>query len=833
MKTEDSDRKHLSRESGDSEEGAPQDRVTEERREREARFRNLADTAPVMLWVTEPDGSCSFLSRGWYQFTGQSEQEGLGQDGFGWLDAVHPEDRERTTRMFSDANEKRLPFTFDYRLRRHDGEYRWAIDAGHLRFGSKGEFLGYIGSVLDITERKRCEEAILRRSEEQFRAVFNQTTGGIAQTDLTGRFTLVNDRYCDIVGRSREELLNLRMYDITHPEDLSANAEQFRALVQGGPNFVVEKRYLRQDGSIVWVYNDVASVRDSLGRVLGVVAAVTDITERKEAEQSLAEQQRLLKSVTDNASVALLIIDERQHCVFMNPAAETLTGFTMNQVRGRHLHKFIHHTRPDGRPYPLEECPIERAFLNDNRMQGEEIFIHPDGRFYAVAFTASPIPGSDGQPTGTIIEMRDITERNALQERLRSFAVELEAQVEDRTRDLVQSQDRLRALASELNLAEQRERKRLAIELHDHLQQILVLGKIKLGQGKRLLAEMAPAAAKLMKETDDVLAEALQYTRTLVSDLSPTVLRDHGLAAALQWLGTNMQRYEQTVTVTVPENWELTLPEDQVVVLFQSVRELLINSAKHAGTAEASLTMEQREGNLCITVQDEGKGFDLALATDGTPHGGISSKFGLFSIHERMRALGGSFDLQSLSGQGTTATLVLPLVGNGEMNGKGKVAGPTKTPASTLQPSASRIRVLLVDDHVMVRQGLQAILDAYATIELVGEAANGEEALQLVDRRRPTVVVMDINMPKMNGIEVTRLIKRRYPETIVVGLSVNAAKANEEAMKRAGAVGLMTKESAVEQLYDVIVEAVRKRGCGEGVEAMDSGQDAWRMPCEV
>lgn len=278
--------------------------ITERRRteealrvsESESRFREMANVAPAMLWITERDGSASFISRGWYEFTGQTEQEGFGEDGFGWLDAVHPEDRDRSGRIFLEANDKRQPFTLDYRVRRHDGKYHWAIDAGRPRFGLNGEFLGYIGSVLDITERKQAEEA-LRASEEQFRAVFNQTTGGIAQTDLTGRFTLVNDRYCEIVGRSREELLALRIHDITHPSDVSAHMEKFHALVQGGPSFVVEKRYLRPDGSLVWVHNDIAAVRDSHGQVLQAVAAVTDITERKELETLLINKNKDLEAL--------------------------------------------------------------------------------------------------------------------------------------------------------------------------------------------------------------------------------------------------------------------------------------------------------------------------------------------------------------------------------------------------------------------------------------------------------------------------------------------------------------------------------------------------------
>ena len=369
----------------------------------------------------------------------------------------------------------------------------------------------------------------LRAREEQFRAVFNQTTGGIAQTDLTGRFTLVNDRYCDIVGRPREELLTLRMHDITHPDDLSAHAEQFRVLVQGGSNFIVEKRYLRSDGSMVWVHNDVASVRDSLGRVVHVVAAVTDITERKQTETRLVQ-----------------------------------------------------------------------------------------------------------------------------------FTAELEQRVSERTQELAQSENRLRTLATELNLAEQRERKRLATDLHDYLAQLLVLCRMTLGQAKR--TGLPQRGEDFVKETEQTVDKALAFCRTLMTELSPPVLQERGLPAGLLWLGEHMKRHELAVSVDIPEAFDLPLPEDRAVLLFQSVRELLINVAKHGRVKQASVRMTSEKGALKIIVRDE-NGFDLAAAAAAgadTPST-LSSKFGLFSIRERMKALGGAFELQSAPGQGTTATLTLPV----------------------------------------------------------------------------------------------------------------------------------------------------------------------------
>lgn len=119
------------------------------------------------------------------------------------------------------------------------------------------------------------------------------------------------------------------------------------------------------------------------------------------------------------------------------------------------------------------------------------------------------------------------------------------------------------------------------------------------------------------------------------------------------------------------------------------------------------------------------------------------------------------------------------------------------------------MQVLLVDDHAMVRQGLRSVLESYDDIQVIGEAQNGSEAVSLVQELKPQVVVMDINMPKMNGIEATARIKTQWPQTIVVGISVNAEDDNRNAMLRAGAARLLTKEQAVEQLHDAIVQEVR------------------------
>jgi CheY-like chemotaxis protein/two-component sensor histidine kinase len=360
-------------------------------------------------------------------------------------------------------------------------------------------------------------------------------------------------------------------------------------------------------------------------------------------------------------------------------------------------------------------------------------------------------------------------------------------------------------------LAGERERRRVAIELHDHLTQLLVVSRMGLTRAKQLVRD--PKLAKSLADTDETLDQSLRYTRSLIAELSPRVLYELGLPPALHWLAEQMRQHGLKAEVKIDNNG-LALQENQAVFMFQCVRELLWNVVKHAQTRTATVSCSVVQDQLCVVVADEGKGFDPTILQRGAS---MTEQFGLFSVRERLELQEGRFEIESSPGRGTRVTLKLPIT----------TALRTEVPVVTreLESESARrftdesrlpianhlIRIALVDDHQMVRQGLRSVLEDYPELAVVGEAANGLEAIEVVQRLQPDVVVMDLNLPILNGIEATRRIIQERPSTIVIGLSFGTDIYVTKAMKTAGAVTCITKERAVDDLYRTIKDSVEGR----------------------
>lgn len=528
-------------------------------------------------------------------------------------------------------------------------------------------------------------------------------------------------------------------------------------------------------------------------------------TERKQAQAIAAH----LAAIVTSSSDAIISKTLDGTITSWNESAQRLFGYVAEEMIGQPVLRLIPSDRQN------EEVEILKRLRAGERIEHyETLRRRKDGQLIEVSLTISPVKDPDGRIIGASKIVRDISERKQAElrlkesrENLRNLAGQLESLVESRTAALRLSEERLRALAAELNVTEQRERQKLASDLHDYLAQILALIRIKMDLMKQ--HAMGNELEKLFLEVQNLTSKALTYTRTLVTQLSPPVLHEFGLSLALQWLADQMQ--ERDLNVVIRTDQVPLVPEDQALLMFQSVRELLVNCAKHAQVRQATLVLAHLDGSLHITVSDQGIGFDAeALIGPIKTGGAVTRGFGLFSIRERMRSLGGRFDLKTVPGKGTTATLVLPIKGVPDPAGhQDERPNSSNNKNRIIQcQNGSRLRILVADDHAIVRQGVCGLLSRYEDFEVVGEAANGEEAVELGQRLRPDVFVMDITMPKLDGIEATRRIKQQQPTAVVIGLSVHDLSQVETAMKNAGAAALLNKETAVETLYSTIHAAI-------------------------
>jgi PAS domain S-box-containing protein len=250
-------------------------------RDSEFRFRELANTAPALMWMTDAEGHVTFVNEGWLRFTGNTLEEELGES---FAHTAHPEDRPALLRRWHETLARRDEFRLEYRLRRHDGEFRWMLEVGTPRY-AQGEFVGYVGTATDIHERKAMEEA-LRASESSFRELANTAPVMIWTTDETGLVTFVNEGWLRFTGTTLQQEVGASWALGVHPDDVEEIlATWTRALTAREP-WEREYRLRRHDGEYRWIVDRGVPAYES-GRFAGYVGTATDIHERKTMEDRL------------------------------------------------------------------------------------------------------------------------------------------------------------------------------------------------------------------------------------------------------------------------------------------------------------------------------------------------------------------------------------------------------------------------------------------------------------------------------------------------------------------------------------------------------------------
>ena len=293
------------------------------------------------------------------------------------------------------------------------------------------------------------------------------------------------------------------------------------------------------------------------------------------------------------------------------------------------------------------------------------------------------------------------------------------------------------------------------------------------------------------------------------AELSPPILYEGGLSEGLEWLIRWMRekhRFRVDLSLgAVPE-----LREDVKMLVFESVRELLFNAIKHAQASRAQVRLELvGEGKVRVTVSDEGAGFDPCRILPAGDGGG----FGLFSIRERIGLIGGRLEIDSAPGRGSRVTLTVPhyQADAAPFKENGACASVIPPPKGAAQDQGTAISVLLVDDHELFRKGIARLLKNEPGLEVVGEAKDGQEAIEFTQKHHPNVILMDISMPGINGIEATRVILGQHPEVCIIGLSMYDDPEKEQAMRAAGAADYRTKECAAAELIAAIREGLQMR----------------------
>lgn len=737
----------------------------------------------------------------------------------------------------------------------------------------------------DLTERKKHEEALLE-SKQSLDAALAIAQIGIWRWSADGCHVTLETSALNLFGVDGRSLDAASVLAMVHPEDRAALAAAIENAARQRKPYSVEFRVIRPDTgetrSILSKGGPIAAPRIDGGEAsaagVNVMGASIDITERKQAvaaklhfralfesapglylvlepsnfEIVAASDAYLSATLTERASLVGKSVFEGFPDDPHNPDADGVRNLraSLERVKARHCADVMAIQR-----YPVRTAVDEEAGWEERWWSPiNSPVLGPDGELAYIIHRVEDVTPfvlqkrATGQEAEAAAELETRTEhmeaeimlrakdlertneqlresenryRSAMQA-LEALNQQLEQRVAERTSVAEQRLRQLRALAAQLTQAETRERRRIAQVLHDNLQQLLLSAKFRL----RTLKSQAPQVdfGAVLESLD----ESLKASRSLVAELRPPILHHAKLSEALRWLADNTRQQHGLAVEVVVFGREPTLDEDLKLLLFQSVRELLLNITKHAAVDRAQIRISaSRSRWLFVRVSDNGSGFrfaDSRVRNIGNADTGMSaadsgsgsgSGLGLVAIRERIEVLGGSMVVRSTIGRGTRVVLRMPVERrDGEhaatlANAPLRRATDQQEEAHT-QPVA-RTRILLVDDHTMVRQGLRGLIEEESDMQVVGEAQDGLQAIALTGELAPEVVLMDINMPRMDGIEATRRIKAANPKVRVIGLSMHVDAGVMNSMRAAGVSDYVTKDTVADVLCNVIREQVKNK----------------------
>ncbi|MBA4373013.1 MAG: hypothetical protein C0402_09170 [Thermodesulfovibrio sp.] len=628
--------------------------------ESEAKYQDLVQNVNSVILRLDLEGRVTFFNLFAQNFFGFPEREILGKSIVGTIVPDTEEERASLRGMLRNIGRDAATYANRELINvRRNGEPVWIAWTNKAIFDSEGQLSEILCVGNDVTARKQNEtlleqyrneleqqvamrtteltranealqleiaerkwaENVLRKSEEKYRLVVENANEGVV-VGQDGLFKYTNQKALRITGFSEAELTSMPFIELFHPDDRDIVMERYLRRLRGDsmPS-VYSCRIIDKAGDTRWL--EINSVLITwMGRP-AILTFFSNITERKTTE----EQLRLLESAMQQTSDSIIITTARKEhfaskIVYVNDAFTRMTGYTPEDVIGR-LSVMLQGPKTDS----TEWFRLEGDQVDGKTFHVETLMQRKDRSKFYLEWRISPIRNEQGKVTHFVSMQRDISKRKKDEEELLAY------------------QEQLRSFTSELSLTEERERRRIATDLHDHIGQILAITKIRLGALRDVFA--STHSGREIDEIRALVEQAIGYTKSLTFELSPPILYELGLPAAVEWLCEKLQKEHGLAFICRDDGKEKPLAVDVTVLLFQALRELLINVVKHARATQVTVDLKRSDDTVRIIVSDNGIGFDPALVSKG-------STFGLFSVRERLKHFGGHYEILTKPGSGTT-----------------------------------------------------------------------------------------------------------------------------------------------------------------------------------
>jgi len=533
------------------------------------------------------------------------------------LTRVHPDDRALFNASLSAPTPECPDVQISYRLLRPDGSVVWVEKTAHAFFDEGGRVVRMIGMVADITDRKRAEDAI-RESEMQYRRIVETTNEGVWVLDSNLRNSYVNHKMAEMLGYEPIEMVGRSVFDFYFPEDVERK-KQVLTRRQQGLREQVEERLRRRDGSELWVRIAGTPVFKDNGEFDGALAMVSDITERKLAEEALRENEERLRLAAQAGEMYAFEWDVTTDVLVRSSEYVNVLGASEPQTLTHQ--QAMERIHPDDRPKLI--AAIAGHSLENPTVHVTYRVLLPGKSPLWVKSSGRAFFDGEGRMLRVIGMVANVTEHKLAEEALSDMSAKL---IE----------------------AQEQERARIARELHDDINQRVALLAIELEQLQDTPSEVRSRVQELRKRTTDIS----NNVQALSHDLHSSQLEYLGVIAGMKsWCKEFAER--QKMEIDCRYDVQSTLPPEIGLCLFRVLQEALHNAAKHSGVKRIEVRLREESGNVHLIVSDLGKGFDVEAAREGRG-------LGLTSMQERVRLVNGTIKIQSKLMGGTTIHVCVP-----------------------------------------------------------------------------------------------------------------------------------------------------------------------------